>query len=577
MNRGELLSLVTVATAGWLRTPKLGQAPSLALGTHETLLRLIQPSDRGSRRSGQSARRERRDLLREINRVSGELVAASKQALDELNDTHCEFTFEQIDDNDNLSVGHFALDEVSLVTDALKALRIAESMRRLRAAEQLRLVDVFHCERDLSFSELHLRDAELEAKHSERDRWEKAVSEERRALAKAERRLSLSGQEWLNRSRALYPTFTSLAASIPVKLELSVENFVLAKVGDWYGNLGIDMYQPFPVDASAPPRRVGQWRRAWARYEDCGQSFRVLAAWLRAMAATDTFRRCQICYRHLGFGMKKFCREHLRTSVQRQRSRQLHISKFYKKIVGSSVASLHDIRSSFTRDVADRAEWPTLKRLASQHVVGALVQPAATLAAYLRRLWPVLTPVLQFRVAAHFEQMLALANAPFQRHAFAGSIEAQENRRLRNAAPEWLGWDGFFRTWFRSAQESENGDAWPLGAGLDVDHPLAKRQPVSLNKMVLDLAHLRSWILVADQFNRHAYLSPKKVATERTLNLSPGDVPPTLAKLGDQFGASAEAVRNALIYAASETKKSGRRERVLPEGLIRLSQLLGSG
>jgi hypothetical protein len=195
------------------------------------------------------------------------------------------------------------------------------------------------------------------------------------------------------------------------------------------------------------------------------------------------------------------------------------------------------------------------------------------LAAQLRQLWPVLHPSLQDDVEEHFEQVLSVARRPFEQPEAYLSSAARDNLRQRALASRWLGWETFFSTWYGGITALDwSGDTF-LGKALDVAHPVVQRQSVSPSKIALDLAYLRSWTFVDKAFNRYAYLDPSRVVEMLRQDDQAGTTRRSLAEIGAELGASAEAVREALQYASGAAGTPDRRKRVLPEGIRRLRQL----
>ena len=395
MKREDLVFGVVSSTAGWLTRPKRGEQPSIAHAIHSELLQLVERANHRNHVRGEFADRDRRLLLREINRMSGELLVMALCALEELRDTHCRFAFEQTDEDNNVSIGRFDFDEVSLVTHPLAVLQIAESLRFLRPSEQVALAKALLVESELNSCEQQREFAvQFESAHAV-SRWAIEVASVGSRLKSVEGKLTDIAKEWLAETRKAHKSFVWLTASMPVEVPISCAGAELESVGRWFDSLANSMFQPFTLDAMAPRRQLVRWQELWTIYAGCGKGFSVLAVWLRTMGAGDEFRRCEVCYRHLGVGMKRFCREHIRTAKKHQSSRLLHVSFFYKQAFRATQKRTPDLREIFSDAALDGKGRSTLASMAADLVAPDLVQPAVVLAKFLRALWPVLTPAIR--------------------------------------------------------------------------------------------------------------------------------------------------------------------------------------
>ncbi len=394
------------------------------------------------------------------------------------------------------------------------------------------------------------------------------IKEELAKLKASARRLILSDAYYVSAG-----TWSDWA--LPIELPTSASASALIEAADWFERLRHAMYQPLPLDEKASKPLVHRWKRQWAAYEDCGSAFGVLAVWLRSLANTGGSQRCQICYRHLGPNLRRFCSEHKRTAFQRQKTRDLNISGLYQPLAQRLVRSRPLVLKQMSTWSLPEDEVLAMSDQARQYGLNSkLVMPAATLAAELRRLYPVLTPSVRDLLQLRFEQLAVIAQTPFERDKARHADDWESISYQKHEAAIWMD----RRTLFQAVFGPKAPVRWckdrTLGDDLDRDHPIVFAAGVGPQRLALDLLHLGAWREIDKRFNDYAYLDTDNLYQLRRGSATTGKRGMSLAEIGAVVGASPEAVRQTLRLASDEDARSNRRRRVISAGVRSLSQLL---
>jgi hypothetical protein len=263
-------------------------------------------------------------------------------------------------------------------------------------------------------------------------------------------------------------------------------------------------------------KAASKWNKEWDRFLDCGLGLSVLAAWLRCLALGDEGKRCEVCYRHLGPGMKRFCVVHVRRAHMRQNTRDLHLSAVHRRVLPALLEAkgVQELVDSVNLVVPVAPEREMLEAAKAAGLPAELWNGAAMLASQLRRFWPVIGPVLSDEIADHFSRMLDAAKAPFSTRAGSAGELAQLGARRRDAQA-WLSWESFFETWFGPEVSIPFAPQVMLGRSLDADHPIVHGGATAPARLALDLAHYWCWTAGDDALDRYAYLDIQRVAQLR--------------------------------------------------------------
>jgi hypothetical protein len=331
------------------------------------------------------------------------------------------------------------------------------------------------------------------------------------------------------------------------------------------------------VDETAPKSQVRRWMRQWAAYEDCGSAFGVIAVWLRCMTASPGSQRCEVCYRHLGKGMKRFCAQHKRTAGQRQDTRDLHVSSLYRPLAERLVRTRPQVEKSLsTWSLPPDVVREMLKHAQRSGISPELAMPAASLAAALRELFPALTPSVKDLLERRFGQMYAIAQAPFEHAGARSQGDWRVITRQRHEARHWLRWETLFKSLFGPESPVSWCSERTLGESLDLDHPMVNGAEVPPNRLARDLMHMGAWREVDKRFNKYAYLDLAELNRLRRTSADAGHPGMSLADIAAAVGASPEAVRQTLRFADAKGPRNDRRDRIIPAGVRRLEHLLAA-
>lgn len=566
MNREDLLALVEASVPVEVCSGAQSGAHRRSHLLHMTFLNIVRSAGLG--KQNDSAMRRR--LIAAINDASLVLLEEAGAAVANLHDAR--FSFDVKDATEHWHPSQIAAEEVPPFKHARQVLRFARAARALPPDSQCWVARWLDQDAQGLLLRTNVSDALLvgdQAQHIE------ALQAQASHIKKWREFLKLApkqGAEFIEAYRLMVDQFAWGAWALPLQISGTSSSHEVTRIADQYERLRSAMYCPLPIDSAAPASTLRRWRRGWRIYEECGAAFGLIASWLRAMASTGDARRCRICYRHLSVGMKRFCVEHQRTANERVDSRELHVSSIYGPVVKRRVAqsplsrALERPRDGEAREMAERAR-----------VLGVgkeFARPVGDLAASLRVLYPLMAPSARQHVQRVFISLLSLVQVPSEGDE-ARAFESQLRRAwLRCNAPGLLALPSFFRALYSAPYAERWGGNQTLGAGLDIDHPLAHRKTVLPAKLALDLVHLSVWLEVDDLFDQFAYLNPLHLKRLSEGDPLKGIQPMSLAQVSRFARVSAESVRQTLRHANGLAGMSQRRQRVIPCRLADLKAFL---
>lgn len=569
INREDLLALVNAATLGWVHPSPDEEPPLSAAALHSRFVDLVHrasPSARG-------ASDLRRQLLTEINEVSTELLVQAKKAVRRLEGAS--FSVDLLQPDGSFAPTTTPARDVPPFADADAVLTFSQEVQKLPFRAQT------HVNVGLElFMKGEMRRADVQIAESIGNAAD--VVAERQALS-AHLRLQQAFEdtappvalEFLRSHQRVVWPFAWGTWTVPVLVPATAEDRELVEAAAQYEQMRKAMFRPLPLSDNGSRARLRRDRRNWRAYESCGDSFGVLGAWLRAIAATGTARRCQVCYRHLAPGLKRFCEEHLRNAITRQNSRDLHISTVYRPLVRwRSSERLTAVTDLMRWRPAGNELEALIAEAQAAGIRKELAKPAAALAASLRALYPAMTQPVMDRVQSVFVQLFTLAQEPFEWDAPRTMEGHGVRERARREAPHLLRLETFLEAFFGPSTDLDWPSQRQLGAGLDPRHPAARGMSVSPDRLAVDLLHLSSWLDVDAVFDKFAYVDPLQLSRMRAGNPSTGARPMSLAAISKSVGISPEAVRKTLRYADGLAGLAERRPRVIPAGLRALKEHL---
>lgn len=566
MNREELLTLVEALSPGWMRTGGRRGRVNRSGRLHAELVDIVKSAGA----SKQQASALRQALVSALNTASLKLVVDAKAAMDNLHDA--QLTIDVAGPSRRRSFSQVLASEVPPFKHARLVIRFARGVRSLPPSSQVWIARWVELEALGQMLQTDLANAAAIGEQVQRIEASQALAVHKKNVGALSESAPAQASEFLEDHRFMVGPLAWGTWALPLQVSSAFANRELIEIADWYERLRAAMYRPLPMDDAAPPASIRRWRRGWRDFEECGEAFGLIADWLRAMASSGHARRCLICYRHLGPGMKRFCAQHQRTASARQDSRELHIAEVYGPVVKERIAthSAIDLMGPPSeQDVRQMAEQAKASGICQE-----LARPAGGLAASLRALYPLMTPPAREQLQRVFARMFSIAQEPFERKGVLTYEEQLRRIKQRREAPRLFTPSSFFRALYGAPYAVEWAEGRTLGAGLDVDHPLAHHDAVLPSRLALDLVHMSTWLEVDSLFDKFAYLNPLDLKRAKEGRPSMGAPPMSLAQVARAFGVSAEAVRQTLRHSDGLAGVSERRQRVIPTRLAELRAYL---
>lgn len=520
--------------------------------------------------SKQQASALRQALVSAVNTASLKLVVDAKAAIDDLHDAQLRIGV--VDPARQRSSSQVAASEVPPFKHARQVIRFASGVRSLPPRSQIWIARWLELEARGQLVQTDVSDAAAIGDQVQRIEAAQALAAHKKNVGTLRESAPPAVWGFLKVYRLMVGPFAWGSWALPLQVSGTFANSEFIEIADWYERLRSAMYRPLPMDDAAPASSIRRWRRGWRNFEECGEAFGLVADWLRAMASSGHARRCLVCYRHLGPGMKRFCARHQRTASARQDSRELHIADIYGPVAKRRIAkhsAIYAMGSPSEQDVRRMAEQAKAAGICQE-----LAWPAGGLAASLRALYPHVAPPAREQLQHVFVRMFSIAQEPFEREDVLTYEEQLRRTKQRREAPRLFTPSSFFRALYGAPYAVEWAEDRTLGAGLDVDHPLAHHEAVLPSRLALDLVHLSTWLEVDSLFDQFAYLNPLDLKRLRQGLPSMGTPAMSLAQVARVLGVSAEAVRQTLRHSDGHAGANERRQRVIPARLAALRAYL---
>lgn len=562
MNREELLALVEALSPGWMRFGRRRGRYGRSERLHAELLDIV--TSAGT--SKQQASTMRRALVSAINTTSLTLIGDAETAIESLHDAQLRIGLE--DPAHGQPSAQLMASEVPPFKHARLVIRFASAVRALPPASQIWIARWLDLEALRQRLQTDASNAAAMGDPGQRIEAAQALAAHKRTIGTYRNSAPTAAREFLDVYRFMVGQFAWGAWGLPLQASATSTNRELAEIADWYERLRSAMYRPLPMDEAAPASSIRRWRKGWRDFEECGETFGLVADWLRAMASSGHARRCLVCYRHLGPGMKRFCARHQRTANARQDARELHIADIYGPVVKRRTTKhppINAMGSPSEKEVRRMAEQAKAVGICDE-----LAWPAGGLASSLRALYPLMTPPAREQLQNVFVRMFSIAQEPFEQEGVLTYEEQLRRTKQRREAPRLLTPASFFRALYSAPYAVEWAKDRTLGAGLDVDHPFAHHETVLPSRLALDLIHLSTWLEVDSLFDQFAYLNPLDVKRLKKGQPLTGTPPMSLAQVARVLGVSAEAVRQTLRHSDGHASMNERRQRVIPARLAEL-------
>lgn len=572
MNKVDLCAQANAGVSGWISVAAEPADIGRAARVHQGLLNLVRDSG-PTRRQTQALKPA---LIRHINAESRAVVKEALDLATKLQDAR--FGMEVEDSSGKLSWAMLKGSQVPPASDAPAVLRLATAMHEQKVKRQSAAMRAFEHQAQLTAAEVDLFSAHLEGTTPDSTTSSPAIESRKKRFKKELAGLSAHGRSLVLSDSYWVPSTTWFAWALPVELAIASGDQEVREAAKWYEQLRAAMYRPLPVDETASKPLLRLWKRQWAAYEDCGSAFGVIAVWLRCMTSSPGGQRCEVCYRHLGKGLQRFCTDHRRTATERQDARDLHISDLYRPLAERLVRTRPEVQKNLsTWSLPPEVVRAMLQQARRSGISPDLAMPAASLAAALRELFPALTPSVRDLLERRFGQLFAIAQAPFERTGARSREDWQAITVQQHEARHWLRWETLFKVLFGPSAPVPWCTDRTVGDGLDRDHPLAAGTIVPSNRLARDLMHMGAWREVDERFDRFAYLDLAELSRLRRRTPGAGQPGMSLADMAAVVGASPEAVRQTLRFADGQGTRNDRRDRIIPAGIRRLQRHLADG
>lgn len=560
----DLIAHVTVATTGWLREMDSTGAKTLAWSCHNDLMSIARST---SPSSGLDTYGPgwRGPLFRKINEIGDLLVCRSLSNLELIHASGVSFHLDSYSQRGKIKHRYETLDKYTPLAYFYEMFKFTPRVRSLPISQQKPLVQAIELIWNRNLTCVHLS-------YAKQDCRDELIAKESQELDEATTKITEIMSTLGASAKALFPEIDASVShnamphkQIPTRIAARADQDAVRWTADLYERVAEELSTYLEAAPKTPSEVRVTIEAAWATLRDCGQTFSVLASWLRASTISEATRRCELCYRHLGPNMKHFCVEHKRTSNKRQSARDLGVAAVYKATHNKFIKDFSNIEDLFGITALRNIEANTsLKSTAKKFVDNNLVDAAANLAALLRHLYPIIAPILQDRIAFHFQALLEAANQPFTDSAIYSAMKRDEVSKIKEMARKWLNINTFFLTFYGDAASVKAPIIFNRFNGLDVDHPLVHGQSVLPRKLAIDLAHLKCWQAANDTFDQRFYLSMATVSKLRSTVDPISGRKMSLADIGEEVGASPEAVREILDFSLELSQEADRRDRILP-------------
>ncbi|MGJ7537726.1 MULTISPECIES: hypothetical protein [unclassified Variovorax] len=507
-----------------------------------------------------------RQLIAQLRETAISQVNMASESFRELVETSCCFEYEQENMGGERHRVSLRIGEVPFLDDTRTALPLISSFSKLPQSQQANLVRLLEEEKSVRHLEVRLQ---LEQQDGT------AVGQVERTLTLASAQASLnrtlvsispSGRDWLAMHRDALNLLGWSNLTLPILGAARFSPEQLLQSSESLSLISDCLIMPFPLAPGATLRIRKRWLELWQVCEEAAENLSMVAAWLRCLGSTGEYKRCRICFRHVGEGMKKNCWLHHRTANVRVPSRELHIAELYH--AGWKHAAEHHPQIRTLLDDASPTEEMRARMLRaaeSERLVPEVMRAAATLAMLLRSLLPLMEPRLQARIKCQFDQSVAEA----QKLCMARyGVSREKALTPPGQALNGLRWEKFFGEFFASKMTMNEATSFAAGKMIDIDHPLAStRGAFTEQKVALDLLHLSIWIAVDMKFDAYGYLDVDAIRRDRERT----GTRPTYQDLAEIHGATPQAIHQVL----SQLRTGNRRPRILDQGRTKLKGLLG--
>lgn len=432
-------------------------------------------------------------LLNSINKISHDLLVSARGTFAFISSAPVQFLISVSNDYENPEWERFGFDEFPFITWHAEALDAALRLRGFKPRLQLEAVKFLKSEAEQRTIEESMAMAEQDAGNDE------FVALLKRAESDAQKRIrdhvgKLSKELW-QAAEDFYGHIgygTATPYAVPIEIELHAASDDLQFLGKAIREFGSAICIPFHVKIEGAATDQQAALLSMAKYNDIGNAFKALAAWVMALGLLENQRQCSICYRHASTKIR--CEIH---STTWKETREARIGK---KIATNylrrrdTLIQTPGIRAALRTVLYWDDEAPTSefsKRIRAYKLSKESTRRATILANQLRQIYPILSHLMADLVAQLFEQLLSTVSSIESLPKPNGEMQRREHARRIGMVKDLLALKGFFRAWCMKGTYSPEVPMRVLG--LDRDNPICKGSALDSVGMRYFLLSQRAW------------------------------------------------------------------------------------
>lgn len=577
MNRDDLLAHLIVSSGAWFDTSEQSTEPSSASRIHERLCE-IAGFNKKSSLGGVIPQRGMQSLFDAINGELSEAMQTALNALDRALTLDCMMWHEVEDSSNVLHKFQSAFKNQPIFHYLVPDLRAWMLIQTQPAVDQLAIVDAVEKWANWQQMEQNAREYSETASQDDLHAMQKVASEAKAIYLDYERQL----QDWW-KEPVLQPSSIEVLRSVksmhggigetpsPTVINRSMSWLEFLRISERCLNFSNRMAIEDPIDEAMPFAEKSQCRSSLEEFQDSAIRLKLLSGWIRSISMSiprkddEPDRRCGVCYRHLGIGERLFCTVHKRTAAKRPPSNTRYLRAEYLIRQKSFFLSSKKLAYLFSGYVLKTTlNLKQEREVARGWVDEDLVDCTALLMHLLRRLYMVVSPVFQDRIANHFVDMVKLAQATFDdKCSSLDSLERANRSEIRRRAADWLTEDNFFKTFYGKhistlAKNTEFQPETSIWKGIDPQHPAAGPLSKTVKVHALHLSRIRSWIEAENHVEKNGYLDGEKARRLRR-SVTKGKRALSYEAIAQKLGSSKQAVASALKSGGSMKSKPSRK------------------
>lgn len=571
MNRDDLLAHLIVSGGAWFDTGEQPNDPSSVSRTHERLCK-IAGFNKKSSLGGVIPQRGMQSLFDAINGELSEAMQTALNALDRALALDCVMWNELEDSANVIHKFQSAFKNQPIFHHLVPDLRAWNLIQTQPAVDQLAIVDAVEVWAQwLQFEEIASVYSETASK-DDLQAMQTGALDAKAAYLDYEKQL----QEFQPSSIEVLRSVQRLHGEVgeapsPTVVNRSMTQGELLRISERCLNFSNRMAIDDPIDETMPSAERSQCKQSIEELHGSAKRLKLLGGWIRSISMAmagkgdESDRRCGVCYRHLGTGERLFCTVHKRTATKRPPSNTQYLRSEYLVRMKNFFLSSKQLAFLFS----GKALKPTLnleqeKVVARGWVDEDLVDCTAVLMHLLRRLYLVVSPVFQDRIANHFVDMVNIAQATYDDKGSSFSSEERAHRSyIKRCAADWLTIENFFRTFYgrpiptlaKNRQFQPETSIWK---GIDPQHPAAGPSSKTMNDHALHLSRIRSWIEAETHVEKNGYLDVKMARRLRS-SMPKGKRALSYEAIAQMLGSSKQAVASALKSGGSSQSRPSKK------------------